>query len=530
MPGPLLKPAAREPLVAFTAGFSLLCGSLAAFVERNDYPYLRAEVGLAVAAILVLSAVMAAVYRGQPQWVRSFLEGLLGALIVDLNSLSILPVGLTFIAIGALTWWRKMSLIGPMALIGSIILVTTVAGIGGNPPWMKTAVTAQDAAEAAPAKPAILHLILDEHLGLEGLPDDDPMARQVRDELRSFYQTRGFAVAGGAYSQHLHTVNAFPHILNFGRQLGKEVSKSGVKVGESQYLRALADKGYDLTVIQSEFADLCSGNPVRSCTTYESWSLRPALEAPLTTSDRARLIAAKFLVVSDLTLKGTKYWNWLAKNAEPGEWAPSPIQLRHAGRSSTVGALVTFDGLAQRLISARPGEAYIAHLLAPHYPYVVRGDCSYLPADQWIGRKSKVPLGQRRRAYFEQVRCVTRKIDAALSALARSPAGANSVVIIHGDHGSRLSESDPGERNLGKFGGRDLIAGFSTLFAVRAPGIKPAYSRDRARVAELLRDFTAKDFRSVPLDSSPQPDRVYLDNRRWKPTRQVALPADWPNP
>src|SRR5688572_19713378 len=121
MPGPLLKPAARELLVAFAAGFSLLCGSLAAFLERNDYPYLRAEVGLAVAAILGVSAIAAVAYRSQPQWVRSFMEGLLGALIVDLNSLSLLPVGLTFIAVGALTWWKKMSLIGPMALIGSII-------------------------------------------------------------------------------------------------------------------------------------------------------------------------------------------------------------------------------------------------------------------------------------------------------------------------------------------------------------------------------------------------------------------------
>jgi hypothetical protein len=437
---------------------------------------------------------------------------------------------LTFFAVGALTWWRKMSLIGPMAMIGSIILVTTAAGIGGSAPWMKTAVTSQGPAESPPAKPAILHLILDEHLGIEGLPADDPMARQLRSQLRSFYLRRGFAVSGGAYSQHLHTVNAFPHILNFGRQLGKDVSKSGVKVGEAQYLRALAGKGYDLTVIQSEFADFCAGNQVRSCTTYESWSLRPTLEAPLTTSDRARLIAAKFLVVSDLTLKGIKYWNWIAKNAAAGDSAPSPVQLRHAGRSSTVAALVAFDGLARQLAGARPGEAYIGHLLAPHYPYVVRGDCSYRPADQWIGRKSKVPLGQRRGAYFDQVRCVTRKIDAALSALARSPAGANTVVIIHGDHGSRLSEVDPGERNMGKFGGSDLIAGFSTLFAVRAPGIKPGYSSDRARVAELLRDFTAKDFRSAPVDRSTGPDRVYLDDRRWKPTRQVALPAQWPKP
>ena len=255
----------------------------------------------------------------------------------------------------------------------------------------------------------------------------------------------------------------------------------------------------------------------------------PTLAAPLAIGDRSQVIGAKYLMSSNLALSAARYWNRAAKRITAGEWTPPQIKVRMTGRSSAVASLVAFDQLTDRLKRARSGEAYIAHLLVPHYPYVVREDCSYLPPNKWMGRKSSVSIDQRRRAYFDQIRCVTRKVDAALAALARSPTGANSIVIIHGDHGSRITNTDPSERYAGQFDDRDVVAGFSTLFAVRSPGIEAGYSSDHARVAELLRDFVARDFRSAPADKSREPDSVYLDDRKWKPTRQLRLPADWHN-
>ena len=48
--------------------------------------------------------------------------------------------------------------------------------------------------------PLIVHLILDEHIGLEGIPEDLAPA-SFKDEARTFFTDKGFKVFGGAYSE-----------------------------------------------------------------------------------------------------------------------------------------------------------------------------------------------------------------------------------------------------------------------------------------------------------------------------------------
>ena len=81
------------------------------------------------------------------------------------------------------------------------IVVTKAFGIGGAPSWIKVEKGDQPQRPSiAASKPAILHLILDEHIGVEGLPKDNPDAARLQWELRDFYLSRGFALYGGAYS------------------------------------------------------------------------------------------------------------------------------------------------------------------------------------------------------------------------------------------------------------------------------------------------------------------------------------------
>ena len=57
----------------------------------------------------------------------------------------------------------------------------------------RTGLTPHIAPAAAVALPAIVHIILDEHIGVEGLPATNPETPAIKQELRSFYQSRGFA-------------------------------------------------------------------------------------------------------------------------------------------------------------------------------------------------------------------------------------------------------------------------------------------------------------------------------------------------
>jgi hypothetical protein len=325
----------------------------------------------------------------------------------------------------------------------------------------------------------------------------------------------------------MHTVNAIPSILNYGERLSSSASTSGVSIGPTAHLQNIADEGYNMTVLQSDFAEYCTGVRFNACITYDSSSLRPTLELPLTFADRASLITLKFLTLSDLAGWLAAYWNVATASSRANGWNGPRFDPANDGRSSTVASFAAFDELTRRLRSARAGDAIFAHLLLPHYPYVVRADCTYLPWRSWKFRTRPADIRVRRRAYYEQVRCVHLKMAAALQALWQSPAGESSVIIIHGDHGSRITSIDPMEPNLSKFGDADMVAGFSTLFAVRALGVQGGYSSERLPAPALLRDFARSGFRSAPYPEPAAFPSVYLDDRSWRTTRRVNLPRSW---
>ena len=519
-----------EVLVAFAAGTAVLGATLTNFLTHNQYPVFRPEVGIIVTALLLLCAGMAFFHRAQRQWGRSFLEGLLAALFVDLNTDSMLLVVAVAAGVFAFTLWRRTSLTGPMAVMGSVIMVTTLLGLGGRSPWIKSAAATQTAISAKGGEqPAIIHLIVDEHIGIEGLAAGDEKARRLRDELKAFYLGSGFVLYGGAYSEHLHTVNAIPHMLNYGTRLGTGTTTKGVEVGPTDHLEGLVRRGYRLTIFQSDFADFCSEARFSECLTYDSSSLRPTLDVPLSTTDRARLIWLKLLTLSNLVRTGTLSWMMLTNTISSSGWAVPRPDPENDSRSSTVGTLAAVDQLAERLRKTRPGDAYFAHLLLPHYPYVVRADCSFLPLKDWRRRRGHWSLTERQSAYYDQVRCTMRKIEALLRAVDASPAGQNAVVIIHGDHGSRITRTDPNEPNEGSFDDDDMIAGFSTLFALRTAGLKPQYLAHRYPAYDLLRTSTGDKFQSVITQRPRSEHGVFLDDWAWKPKKRVQLPPSWVN-
>jgi hypothetical protein len=502
--------------------------SIVNFLDHNQYPVFRPEIGLIAGGLLCLSAAMAFFYVEQRQWGRSFLEGLLALLFVDLNTASLpLAVG-TGATVALLSWWRRMSVLPALAVIGAVVIAGKTMGLGGAPAWLKDEKAARPRASApATHRPAIIHIILDEQLGIEGLRREGPQGRQLAEELQAFYQRNGFALYGGAYSEHMHTVNAIPAVLNYGERLGAEATTNGVRVGPTEYFRTILDRGYAARILQSDFADYCTGGNFDECITYDASSLHPTLPLPLSTAERARLIMLKFVALSGLINRLAVPWN--AAAAQPGTlgWNVPAFDPGNDGRSSSVGSLSAFDEFIARLRKVRPGTIYFAHLLLPHYPYVLRADCSYLPWQSWKLRYGTETLQERRNAYYAQVRCAERKVSDALRALAQSPAGGQSIVIIHGDHGSRLTTIDPVAATVGSFSDADMVATFSTLFAIRTPSSPASYSTERLPVARLLKEFAASDFRQPPSIRTMSNPSVYLDDADWRPVRRVPLPRSW---
>jgi len=506
-------------LAPFAACASLILASLANFLVHNDYPLLRPEVLIVVAAIIALSAVAATLYLILPRWGRSLFEGLLAALFIELNTTSLSLAVLAGVGVAAMTFWKAASATRPMALFGAIVLVTTLLGLGGSTPWLQSVSGRGTAAPVDATKPAIVHLILDEHIGIEGLPNDDPDAIRLQTQLKTFYLNAGFATYGGAYSEHMRTMNAIPHVLNYGGRVGLGMRGPTAIVGPTEHLARLLRQGYRITIFQADFADFCGSVRFSRCVTYQSSSPTALLGTSLSTLELAGLITAKFLSLSQIVDYGLLPWRLVAGPLDLPRLSP-----RNLGRSTSPASLAALNELARILSEAEPGNVYLAHVLLPHYPYALDRNCRLRNWRDWekpfTGRK----LSKRQHAYYEQVRCTTGKVETLLKALDRSPAGKNNIVIIHGDHGSRITEVEPTEANIGKFSDRDVIATYSTLFAVRPARPQPGYSSERLPISLLLKDFAASGFSSPPSSAAPERPTVHLDGPNGAPGKRAALP------
>lgn len=519
MPQGLIRPA--------LAGALVLAASLANFLHYHGYPLLRAEIAMLIVGIAGLALFMAFVYRDVRPSGRAVLEGLLVFFALDLNA-DALPAAIAAgLSIALFVWWKGRSLLPLLSVFACVVLVSTLAGLGDQRAAVETK---GGPAQGAPVDaPAVLHIILDEHIGIEGLPADNPRTPALQAALKSFYLSRDFRLFGRAYSQHLHTVNAVPHILNFGGAGSSRSSRGGVRIGSNAYLKGLRADGYRIKIYQSEFADICSDSSYSFCRTYWSASLQPTLSVPASASERAALILAKFLSLSKLATAFAKGYDIAALMLSSKGIPVREFDLERREHSSTVAALAAFDGLIGDLRSARPGEAYVAHMLLPHYPYITTPACELLPPSRWEVRYSKTEPATRQNAYYNQLRCTLSKVGAAYDALSRSPAGGNFVMIVHGDHGSRITVADPTVSNAGLYRDSDMIAGFSTLFAVRSPRLAPGYGDDPVPVASLLGSLAQSGFSAVPAHTQQAKKRsiVYLDDTEWKPAGRASLPRSW---
>jgi arylsulfatase A-like enzyme len=157
---------------------------------------------------------------------------------------------------------------------------------------------------------------------------------------------------------------------------------------------------------------------------------------------------------------------------------------------------------------------FFAHLMLPHQPYFLTPDCRVRDFGDWYNRKLyhddlrrfsssefRVEAYQR---YFEQTTCLLDILDDLFDAMWDRGIFEAATIIVHGDHGSRITIHDPVFESAGQLSPRDLIDAYSTLFAIRIPGIAGGYDTRMRSVQDLFGEYV--------LDLPPKKlsNRVYL--------------------
>jgi hypothetical protein len=517
-------PAHREPVIATASGIAVLLASLVNFLGHNEYPLLRPEIGLVILVLVAIAVAVGLLYAVVGDLGRAVLQLMLAFLALDLN-FNLVVAGVGTIAIGVALRQRMVPFIG---IAASVVLVSGLAGLGLGS--SRTGASPARAAAVASDAPVLVHIIVDEHIGIEGMVRDAPEVSAMRETLKAFYLRHGFRLFGGAYSEYLHTVNSIPQVLNFGvEQSGDNFGRRNSVMGANAYFDALGDLGYGIHVSQVDFLDYCRNASVVSCRTRRSSDLHDLLGASIPTVEKARLTLNEMAKLSTLTGVGLGSYDLMAIAARRYSLPLAPYGLDTHRMPAAIGALETLDRLGEDLRHARPGEAYFVHELVPHYPYVMDANCRLKNAADWYNRQlAGIPKDRREAAYFDQISCLLTSLEGLFEALESSPAGANAIVIIHGDHGSRITDIDARIENEGRFTDQDLITGYSTLFAVRAPGLGSGYDARRQPIARLIEALAGSQFRSADVQLEPGFEHeVSLEDSDWKPVRRQPLPAWW---
>lgn len=502
---------------AATAAFAALLLNLLLF---QGYPAARPEVLCALMILVCIALLYGLVYAAAHRWLRAFLEGLLIAVLLDANGApSPWPVA-TGLAVLGFVLWRHRSIL-PFVMIAALVAgLASLAGVGSR----QVTITEKRVRSAAPEQaklPAILHIILDEHGGLDGMPQDNPRSREVRAAIERFYLGNGFRLFSKAHSDFAYTLNSVPQILNFGQAQepgsSKEVKQ---KVKKTAYFDLLAKRGYSVKVYQSEFLDMCGSEAVAYCLTYQSQSMAPIAPADLSLASKTGIILQKLTSRSLRKAASTLYKGLRSLGVSLPFYDMADIRL------NPVNAALAFDRVNRDLAQAKPGEVYFAHILLPHSPFGLTSDCR-IREGAWVRRQRPGPVHPRQDAGYDQVLCALRKTEAAFRAISRSAAGANFIMLVHGDHGSRTTDEKPIAKREKHMDDAEKLANFSALFAVHAPTIEKGVDATPASLADLVGALARSQFTTIDVQDRPGPAVVFLDDEKHIPRKKISLPEGW---
>jgi hypothetical protein len=96
---------------------------------------------------------------------------------------------------------------------------------------------------------------------------------------------------------------------------------------------------------------------------------------------------------------------------------------------------------------------------------------------------------------------VQRKLDEFLTTISKSDNYRDAMIIIHGDHGSRISSGN----TIEDYKTRDYIDNYATFFAVRSPAATPGVDCEFVSLSEVFLRHVAPGAAPPPGQRPPVP-------------------------
>ena len=357
----------------------------------------------------------------------------------------------------------------------------------------------------------------------------------MRPFLIDFFVKYGFRLFGRAYSRYGNTYNAIPNILNFSSESvdGALVSaREPYTLSKNNYFEHMYNIGYNINVYGGDYIDLCNSSRdyIASCRNSSFVGINPIEALDITLAEKAVLIYRLYARLSAIqSALGIRY-NHLRERLRSSGWTLPEWWLKDA-RLGPVPSMPLFDRVTADVAEAAPGDMFFVYLLMPHFPYVYDSMCNIYPPADWEVPVSPEPMplndGQSRARrygrYLEQMSCLDRKLDAMFQTWQKVGIYDRLTIVIHGDHGPKISEHRAHAENKEELSRADYVDTFSTLFAVKKPDFPIGYDRRIAAVQDLLGEVVGWQAGDDP-DTNEIP-YVFLKGNLGKPMQRRPFPA-----
>ncbi|MFB3776653.1 MAG: hypothetical protein ACE141_03550 [Bryobacteraceae bacterium] len=503
------------------------------FVVRKQYGFLHPEV-LAAVLLLVLVCALLSLFRGVAfQLLIAFLATVMAT--YPALQLAGYPAFLPPWLCAVLTF--SLTLLAARAMREKFIPVLAVFAWSGlladaALAVKRTSVTAE--VRDAAAKGHVLWLILDEQVGLEGFPGGFPECVRARNRFQAVLDRHGFTTFPGAYSNYPTTVDSVASILNgrLARRPGELMPRAGsghmrhYAIRENRLFSHYLERGYRVMAWQHGAIRICGqSSPGIECKDYDE-QIKWLPSAPARWPERFRWLVGSYQSTDPLLVAVKGFF-------------PFRFGIKLSGPLCLEGLWP--QELVSRIRSEPHKTLFFAHLLTPHSPYLLREDGSIRPMAEWAEDRADHLLSEAVYRdtycrYCEQSGFVASQVDRLLLQLDESELLDSMTVVIHGDHGTRIllaTGRGGGSRGsvspalldfVGEPGGRGLIDRFSTLLAIKRPGVRlPATVNERHSVLTLLSRVV---FKREPEDGAERADKVYLTDAR-EQFHSVDIQNDW---
>lgn len=356
----------------------------------------------------------------------------------------------------------------------------------------------------------IIHLILDEHIGIEGIPTDIEGGLATKNLITQFYLKNGFQLFGGAFSHYFKTNLSIPNMLNFAAETKPAALIRGrgpYILLHNNYFKLLSEKKYHIEVLSPGWIDYCSDSTVviNRCMEKQWGTLKNFAKLELPSAQKFQVLFSRYVSHSTIIATIFSYRVVLPFQSKGSALAASIYQWTWAlnserTRTDSLDTLADLNALWSDILSLPRGTVLFAHLIIPHDPYVALSDCSIRSPNKdflWNNRgKFNQPLvntivsrKERYQQYFEQLGCLYLRLEELFDRMRAAGIYDDSIILLHGDHGSRIVLNDPTPKNRHMVTKQDLVDGFSTLFAMKLPGRPGRYDNSPSALEQLFAKF-----------------------------------------